>query len=133
MSEKVVEGALSMLGQNKSNSRATTYSTIEIGDQILQKVVVPNVLTDYLERGLKFAEPMKLYMQRNVVYGFQLPDGRTFTYKRGPGAMIAFFCLGALTAPYVIGLFIIYGGVQEWKLRKLTGTLAAQGATVIDM
>ena len=123
-----VTGVLTMLGSgsasvNQIGKSFTHYDTIEIGDQILQKLRTARSLNDFIERGL--GREVTLYLIGNRIIGIKLPDGKLYYWRRSK-AVVA-ICI--VTIP-LWGIGLIYALLLRDDLRhilKAQPKLAAMG------
>ncbi|MFZ6864681.1 hypothetical protein ACO0K7_18820 [Undibacterium sp. Ji67W] len=112
-----VTGVLSMLGSgsasvNQIGKSFTHYDTIEIGDQILQKLRTARSLNDFIERGL--GREVTLYLIGNRIIGVKLPDSKLYYWRRSK--TVVFICV-LLTPLWGIGL--IYALLLRDDLRHI--------------
>jgi len=130
---QVVEGSLVLLGNATIQGKVTTYSVIEIGDQILQKVRVPRSLDNFLSRALQQNGITKLFLNGKIVCGVQTPEGKIYCYKASTIAGLILCIAGVpLTVVFGIGLLFIWQGVAELRNASVTNQLKAMGATAIS-
>lgn len=131
---KIAEGPISLLGNARINNKVTTYSVIEIGNQILQKIAVPNSLDNFLSRGLNQQGVSKLFLRGKVLCGIQTPDGKIYCYRANPVAGVILCVCGV---PFIlffgVGLLFIWQGAAELMNYALTSKLKAMGATALKL
>jgi hypothetical protein len=131
---KIAEGNIVLLGNAKISNTATTYSVIEIGDQILQKIVVPNSLDNFLSRALAQQGRSKLYLSRKVLCGVETPDGKVYCYKAKPISGLIMCIVGIPLIPFFgVGLMFIWQGAAELSNYGVTSKLKAKGATALSL
>ena len=131
---QVVEGNLVLLGNATIQGKVTTYSVIEIGDQILQKVRVPRSLDNFLSRALQQNGSSTLYLNGKLVCGVRTPEGKLYCYKANTFAGALLCILGVPVIPvFGIGLVFIWQGVAELRNASVTNELKAMGATPISL
>jgi hypothetical protein len=112
-----VTGVLKMLGSgkvtgNQAGKSFVHYTSIEIGNEVLQKVRTAQALGDYIARGLNGAEPITLYLVGKLIIAVKLGDGKVYYWKRGYALPI--ICL--LTLPiWGLGLIIALTSIGELK------------------
>lgn len=82
---QVIEGKLTQLGNSILNSTETTYSIVEIDNQVLTKVICKNSLANFLESALHQEGITKLYIhsiwKTKYIVGVDLPDGKKYAVK----------------------------------------------------
>jgi len=121
-----------MLGNATLVNKFTTYSVIEIGNQLLQHVVVPNTLDNFLGRALHQPGDTRLFMSNLTLLGVGLPDGKLYCYPGRSDLGLLFCILGILTTPlFGIGLLAIAIGATELRNARMANDLRAQGAIAV--
>ncbi|WP_306393319.1 hypothetical protein [Telluria beijingensis] len=127
-----IEGNLTLLGNATIQNKLTTYTVVEIGDRILQKIAVPSSLDNFMSRALNQNGTTKLFMQGRLVCGIQTPDGKIYCYNARPVVGAILCLLGVPLIPFFgLGLLVIWQGVGELRNASVTGRLKAMGATPI--
>ncbi|MFZ6845536.1 hypothetical protein [Undibacterium sp. RuTC16W] len=127
-----VTGVLSMLGSgtssvNQIGKSFTHYDTIEIGDQILQKLRTARSLNDFIERGL--GREVTLYLIGNRIVGVKLPDSKLYYWRRSK--TVVFICVVLIP---LWGIGLIYAFLLRDDLRHILGAqpkLAAMGGIAL--
>ena len=128
------QGELTSLGNSVIRNTVTTYSIIEIGDQVIQKIKVPNSLDNFLVKSLKQGGTTKLYLSGSLLVGVTLSDGKSYCYKAKPIAGLLILLIGIPLIPFFgVGLFFIWQGFGELRNYSLSKELANQGATQISL
>lgn len=119
---KEIIGSLNSLGNSQIilsniNSGVAIYSTIEIGDKVLEKIAVQRSLDNFLQRGLSLSGNVKLYIVGSQLLGIELPDGKSYYQK---ARNLRFFC--ALLLPFILtfasGLIFITDGQRSSQARN---------------
>lgn len=132
-----ISGVLKMLGsgtagRNQAGKSFVFYTSIEIGDTIVQKVRTAQSLGDYVERGL--GQEVTLYFNGNVLIGVKLPNGKVYYWKRSllVPILCALICIlvagGLIGATHSVALPVL-GVAAVWALicrNELTQVLSAQ-------
>lgn len=99
-------------GHNQAGKSFVHYSSIEIGDQVLQKVRTAQALGDYVARGLQEPGETTLYLNGKLIIAAKLSNGKVYYWKRSYALPI--FCL--LTLPvFGIGLVIALASIADLK------------------
>lgn len=130
---KVVEGNLTLLGNATIQNKITSYSVLEIGDQILQKIKVPRSLDNFLSRALDQQGTTTLYFQGKILCGVRTPDGKIYCYNARPVAGAILCVLGVPLIPvFGIGLLFVWHGISELRNAAVTSQLKSMGATPIS-
>lgn len=121
------EGQLKLLGNGTVQDKHTIYSTIEIGDSIVSGLVVPNVLKDYLARGLNQQGNTELYVGMNkLVVGIKLPEVQRYYLKGKKMTGLILFLGGIPLIPLLgIGLYFMYMGISVMSHASLAGEFEA--------
>lgn len=130
---KEVTGVLKMLGSGKAvNNQAgksfVHFSSVEIGDAVLQKLRTAQALGDYIERGL--GQDVTLFLNGKMIIAVKLASGKVYYWKRsvlGPllGAvpfLFALLVLMTVTNSVVLsalGAIALYGLVFGGDLKQL--------------
>ena len=128
------QGELSSLGNSVVKNAITTYSIIEIGEHVLQKIKVPNSLDNFLVKSLKQGGTTKLYISGSMLVGVTLSDGKSYCYKAKPIAGFVTILFGILTIPFFgLGLIYIWHGFGELSNHNMCKELVQQGATQISI
>lgn len=105
---KEITGVLKTLGSGSVRhgnvgSSFVKYNTIEIGENILQKIVTSQSLNDFVERGL--GQEVTLYFNEKMLIGVQLPDGKIYYWKRS----FLLFLYGVILSIFLLGFAISIG------------------------
>jgi hypothetical protein len=82
---KEVTGVLRMLGsgssvKNQVGKSFVYYSSVEIGDAVLQKLRTAQALGDYIGRGL--GEEVTLFLNGKMIVAVRLANGKVYFWKR---------------------------------------------------
>lgn len=129
-------GVISELGASNSISNGygsnglTTYSYVQIGDQIVKKVKAFTGIRSKLEAALQQGESITLYFHGKFLIGIRMADGKLFaTEGDGMVSMILVFVgsliLGVPLSALLIGIPIL---VLAWfALGRIRVMLAARG------
>lgn len=121
---KTFSGELHEIGDGKFVSNRggdhVKYSYIEIGDQIIRKVMVMSGLDTKLRNAV--GSEATLFVSFNAVVGVQSSDGRTYSTSFPGNTLILYFAvafmavLGLFLLPFFgIGLFFFYLAYLFWK------------------
>jgi hypothetical protein len=131
---QVIEGSVTLLGNATIANKVTTYSVIEIGGQIVQKVRVPTSLDNFLTRALNQDGTSKLFLRGKLLVGVQTPEKKIYCYKANAFAGLFLCIVGVPLIPFLgIGLIFIWQGVAELKNVAAVSELKAMGATPISL
>jgi len=111
---QVYEGRLKKLGVAQAGTGQKKYSLIEIGDNVVQNVVVGNKLDNFLDDGLQTIEPTKLWTIPMGIMGtglvaVQVESGKK--YVSAPFSFSGVFFVFGLTA--LFGLIAIFSGMGK--------------------
>lgn len=113
-----IVGVVKSLGASKVihsnlNSGTVIYSTIEIGENILQKIGVARSLNNYLERALNVNSDVKFYLVGRDIFGIEFPDGKIYYQK---SRNLRFFF--TLIFPVFIAILSIFLLVTDGKVNS---------------
>lgn len=129
------EGKLDELGNNLQTNLGTTYSFITIGETMLQQVVVPRGLDNFLRKALDMAGSTTIYTVRikrkHFLVGVKTPDGKIFYHEQSAGLGYALILVGIPCMLILIGFIIIYQGVVILELANAGKKLESMGGTGI--
>lgn len=122
-----------MLGSGKAvNNQAgksfVYFSSVEIGDLVLQKLRTAQALGDYIERGL--GQDVTLFLNGKMIIAVKLASGKVYYWKRsvlGPllGAVPCLFAfaglMGGTNSVFLsaVGALILYGLTFGGDLKQL--------------
>ena len=127
-------GPLTLLGNSKwqGNGKIRTYSTVEIGDEVLNEVAITNSLDNYLDGALRLPGDTTLHVAgagwgRLFGIGYrilaiELPDGKRYYTRMSLVPALLFIAVGICLIP-VIGVVATDTGT----LVEIQGT--GEGAT----
>lgn len=139
---KIYKGQIKMLGKSSNEKKHSTYSIIEIGDNILKNIVVSDELDNFLSRSLNSKGESTLYLNYKALVGIKSPDGKLYCQNIGMYKIIllSVFCaafiavgfstwgfLGAILS-LVIAFPLTFGLIGELVNLSITNKLKAQGA-----
>ena len=141
------QGELTVLGDAVSNGAMTTYSIIEIGGAVLQKIKVPSGLNNFLPRALNQNGKTTLYVNGKVLIGVKLPDGKLYCYDAKVFKILWYililvglpvveiFGLGTGAAIFTAVIFIPFyiNILAEINNYSVSSQLKAQGAIPVGM
>ena len=107
---KEITGVLKTLGSGSTRhanvgSSIVKYNTIEVGDNILQKIVTAQSLNDFVERGL--GQSVTLFLNGNMLIGVKLPDGKIYYWKRS----FLLFLYSIVLSVFLLGFATAIGGM----------------------
>lgn len=131
---KEITGTLKMLGSSLATSNQIgksfiKYNSIEIGDQVLQKIRTARTLGDYIERGLN-QQQVTLYLIGKLIIAIKFSDGKIYYWKRS--YTLPILCL--ITLPlYGFGLILALISLGELKqIFSYQPQFAAQGGVALQ-
>ena len=128
------EGVISMLGNSSGNSKARTYSVIEVGSTTLQNKVISSSLDNYLQRAYSMGGISKLYLRGKLILGVELSDGKIYYYRGNSLFALINIILGIpLILFFGLGLFIIWQGVAEMGNVKVGDELKRRGGVAVKL
>lgn len=109
---KQVTGVLKRLGSANSTrgnigSSMIKYNTIQIGNEVLQKVVTSQSLDDFLTQGL--GQEVTLFLNKKMLIGIRLQDGQIYYWKRS----IGLFLFAILLTIFMFGFAYSIGGATN--------------------
>lgn len=78
---RTVEGIIEMIGDSYVKNDIVTYTTIQIGNETLQKVKCSQSLANYISMGLKKGGVSKIFIRGKVILGVSHSYGKKFCYK----------------------------------------------------
>lgn len=130
-----VTGVLKMLGSgrvtgNQAGKSFVHYSSVEIGNEVLQKMRTAQALGDYISRGLNNSGPITLYIAGKLIIAVKLSDGKIYYWKRGITtvvfAVIAGPVFGSMAAggssywmPAIFGVWLLFGLSLKSELTQI--------------
>ncbi|WP_150127802.1 hypothetical protein [Janthinobacterium psychrotolerans] len=119
---KQVSGVLKKLGSanlthGNVGSSTIKYNTIQIGNNVLQKIVTAQSLDDFLTQGL--GQEVTLFLNKNMLIGIKLQDGQIYYWKRSFSlflfaiilsiAQLGFaYAIGGLANNFVIPMIVMF-------------------------
>lgn len=111
---QLYEGRLKKLGTAQAGTGQKKYSLIEIGDSIVQNVVVNNKLDNFLDDGLQTTESAKLWTIPMGIMGtglvaVEVEGGKK--YIAAPFSFFAIFFVFGITA--LFGIIAIFSGMNK--------------------
>lgn len=124
---KKVTGALKRLGQASLGPTYNVYSMIEIGDQILSNVKIPNKLDGILNEGLRTKSPTTLsLMAGKIIMAVQIEGQDRYIAKFNWGVwgfaflvmLISVFSLYSLSKNWMVGAVGL--AVLYWVIARPT-------------
>jgi hypothetical protein len=128
---KKYQGIITRLGNGTIGKNGiTTYSIIEIGDTLLQKVKIPTSLDSFLTAG----STATLHMRGSLLLGVDLANGKSYCYKAKPlvGGLLAL--VGIPLIPFFgFGLLFMWQGVSEILNYLAVNELQSQGAVSVSI
>lgn len=134
---KLIEGELTRVGSSTSNQSETIFSIVEIGNQVLSKVLCRTTLANYLYTALEHDGPTKLYIYSvggtKYIVGIELSDGKKYAVKPTKISLIMLLVLGLLTIG--IYIWIIFFILAFFELKDYLSTLSAiksNGAIILE-
>lgn len=128
------QGEITSLGNSVTKNAITTYTIIEIGDQVIQKIKVPNSLDNFLVKSLQQGGTTKLYINGSMLVGVTLGNGKSYCYKAKPIAGLVIILFGILTIPlFGLGFIYIWHGFGEFTNHSMCKELVQNGATQISL
>jgi len=87
-----IEGTLNMIGYGEWRSGRTKVTSVDIGEESLRNLWVPDYLKNYMRPGDDVTLLVLRMMWQRVLCGVRLPNGKTYaTY--GPRLFVQFFML----------------------------------------
>lgn len=108
---KKVTGALKRLGQASLGPTYNVYSMIEIGDQILSNVKIPNKLDGILNEGLRTKSPTTLsLMAGKIIMAVQIEGQDRYIAKFNWGVWSFAFLV------MLISVFSLYSLSKNWMV-----------------
>ncbi|MFT7724003.1 MAG: hypothetical protein QM788_14440 [Roseateles sp.] len=116
---KEVVGSLNLLGNATINSKngRHTYTTIEIGENLLQNIIVERSLDNFLERALNLGGKVKLYLLDKYLVGVELPDGKLY-YQQSRNLKMFFILLFPFLVTSCSGLIFLTDGQHDNQARN---------------
>lgn len=128
------QGEITSLGNSVTKNAITTYTIIEIGDQVIQKIKVPNSLDNFLVKSLQQGGTTKLYINGSMLVGVTLGNGKSYCYKAKPISGLIIILFGILTIPlFGLGFIYIWHGFGEFTNHSMCKELVQNGATQISL
>ncbi|MDE1145009.1 MAG: hypothetical protein PW843_00095 [Azospirillaceae bacterium] len=128
---KQISGRLTMLGDSIVKTNQCDYSLIKIGNNILQSVVVPSGINNFLdvhndgETTIYYVDP---FLFRKVIVGIGLPSGEK--YCMGPGfftSVMLLLCSIILIPLLGFGLLFLPTAVGSLVVDSAAAKLRDQG------
>jgi hypothetical protein len=120
-----IEGVVKTLGPSRTTFQGTSltvYSYIEVGDQVIKKVMVFDGMNGPLQIAVQTPASVTLYLKNGYLCGMRMPDGKAYASEMMGrfglyAALVAAAILGLITLPLLgMGLFFFYMGWKLWKL-----------------
>lgn len=132
---ETIEGKLDELGNNLKDNLTTTYSFIAIGDRMLQQIVVPRGLDNFLLRALNMEGSTTLYAvpfkKRSFLVGVKTPDGKIFYHEQGAGLGYVAIIVGIPCMLILIGFMLIAQGLFILDIANAGRKLQSMGGSAI--
>lgn len=142
---RAYRGPLTLLGNSKwqGNGKIRTYSTIEIGEDVLNEVAITNSLDNYLDGALRLPGDTTLHVAGagwgrlfgigHRILAIELPDGKRYYTRMSMVPAAMFIVLGIVLIPVLgVGLLILPMGLLL-LMHVVTGQrLGRQGGRAVD-
>lgn len=124
-----VHGQVSRYSIGKNLKNSSIYTMIQVGDDFLSDIVVPDSLQVFLKEAHSAQAPATLHITKgNMLAGITMPNGERFAFKpklQGNGLLLL-FCSIAL-APILIGLILLPAAIKEVQAESFTKKLRSEG------
>ena len=126
-------GQLTFLGNSLVGNGKTTYSVVELGDEVLKHLQIPRGLDNYLHRGLDSSGDVTLHIVGASIVGVTLPDGKTYISDEDLTQIrtVALTIFGAITLQIVFGVFFLWAARVHYQLVKEKQAMRDKGAIVV--
>lgn len=138
-------GPLTLLGNSKwqGNGKIRTYSTVEIGDEVLNEVAITNSLDNYLDGALRLPGDTTLHVAgagwgRLFGIGYrilaiELPDGKRYYTRMSLVPALLFIAVGICLIPVIgVGLLILPMGLLLLMHGLTAQRLGRQGGRAVE-
>ena len=126
---KKITGTITRLGNATINKKVTTYSIIEIGSELLQKVRISTGLDSFLNAG----STATLFVRGKSILGIKLEDGKFYCHKSSPISALILIIIGIpLIFLFGLGLILIFFAAGELLNYQVTSQLEREGATPVS-
>jgi len=127
-----IKGELKLLGNNISNKVGYRYSLIEIGDTILQDIIILDKLQNYLSTSLNKDGDIILYIHKNIIYGITTQDGKTYCTKVKNTPMYYISIILLIGSPPIGLILFIYYKISRSKINKFLKEMESEGAIIFN-
>jgi len=126
-------GQIRRTGPQTSMPKAYKYSFLQIGDENLTNVIVPDKLKVFITEAQKKGQSINIHLtHQKVLAGVEMANGEKYavlpSQAGNPYVLLVF---GLLLTPILVGIPVCVIAFKEMKLWDLAKGLRAQGFTPI--
>lgn len=120
---EIYEGKLERISSGTSTSDMTTYTLVEIGDEVVKNLVLNNKLDSFLRDGVNTSQPTKLWtismpFRKRGLIAVQIGEGKK--YVAPPFSFFTSFFFTVLFSLMAWGCFTLKGmGMVAWVIGGL--------------